>query len=167
MNLEKFMECSKNLTDEELKDIRNYINRELNRRSNVGKVYQDPRHPHRRRTFFFLDEKTMDRFIAKYFEKFGIDRWSSWWCHYCNDPNYRKIHRFEPDGCYGHVTAAITKEDVEDIASSFSIKKYIVTRKRMDGTKYNAAPDCSYIVEKSEYEFPPQTMEAISGVQPV
>lgn len=149
MNLEKFMECSKNLTDAELKDIRNYINRELNRRNNVGKVYQDPRHPHRRRKFFFLDEKTMDRFIAKYFEKYTSDEWSLWYEYY-NNPRFPKIYEFVPDWCYGHVTVSITKEDVEDIASSFSIKKFIVTRKRMDGTEYNAAPNCSYIVEEAK-----------------
>lgn len=148
MNLEKFVECSKNLTDDQLKEIRNFINKELLRRANTGKKYKGIRTPHSKRNFYFMDRDLYEKFVSNYQER--LQKTTSH-CELRRD--VMRAYYAEPENWYGRVTLDITKTEFEVIRNKYNLRQFkrIVSR-YVCGEEYiyNAAPRCTYIVEEVE-----------------
>ena len=139
-------EILQKLNEEKLKEVRNAINRELYRRGNIGKVYQDPKKPHRVRWFYFLDVDTFHKFVAKYEDYFMSKPDNYTWAANYNC-GFRAFYP-EPDEWAGKVSVDVNMDEFNDIKSNFKIHKFVYMKTRkIDGKQYNAAPDVTYIVE--------------------
>ena len=153
MNLEKFMECSKNLTDTELKDIRNYINRELNKRSKIDKPVFDPKNPHRGRTFYFMDRGVAESFFEKYQSKHivcanGIKVEA--FRYFRSIPFFVDYIRDAPEKWKAKVILCLDMTTFKEIKGIYKLSKYKVEKYRSDGSKHYYSPDDTYIVEEVE-----------------
>lgn len=146
MDLEMFIECSKNLTDDQLKEIRSFINKELLRRANAGKKYHGIRTYHSKRNFYFLDQDLYEKFVSDYQEP--LQKTTSY-CELRRDA-IRKFYA-EPENWYGRVTLDITKTEFEAIRNKYNLRQF----KRIESSYicgkeyiYNNALRCTYIVEE-------------------
>lgn len=154
MNLEKFMECSKNLTETELKDIRNYINRELNRRSKIDKPVYDSKNPHRTRTFYFTDQEIAISFFDKYEPKHIVHSNGLKTGAGILFRDLRYLFRYPepvtPEDWRAKVTICLDMTTFKEIKDTYKLSKFRREKYRKDGSKYYYSPDSTYIVEEVE-----------------
>lgn len=152
MNLETFVDLSKNCTDEELKDIRNYINRELNRRSKIDKPVYDSKNPHRTREFYFTDRELAISFFDKYESKHivhsnglktgaGILFRDLVYCFTYPKP-------VTPEDWRAKVTICLDMTTFKEIKNTYKLSKFRREKYRKDGSKYYYSPDSAYVVEE-------------------
>ena len=162
MNIEEILRevASENFTDEQLKEIRNAANRELSKRSRVGKVYCDPHNPHRPRTLCFMDFDTMKEFRREYFKKHITNAQHEQYPHLnptepivytraqYNSGVLRELNFGRPEDWVAEITINLDAKTFKEIRERYEVVRPRLIRYRKDGSKFNAAQDGYYIVKE-------------------